>query len=235
MDEESTPLTESEHARSRSANAEAKREYAKALREILDELQATEAPAETLREETLRLREVAAVMRHHAPNADPSTGAEGEAPGESYSGMETFFDRSPIVGHANPLAPPAVLAHVPDERAVRGHVEFSHAFEGGPGLVHGGFLAALLDEALGCATIYSGSAGMTGEYTLRYHAPTRIKVPLRFEARFDGREGRKLFLSADLWDGETRTVSAKGTFIAVDAEKFAAFNAERGERIGQRS
>ena len=35
-------------------------------------------------------------------------------------------------------------------------------------------------------------------------------------------------------DGETRTVSARGLFIAVDAAKFAAFHAERTERMGER-
>ena len=46
-------------------------------------------------------------------------------------------------------------------------------------------------------------------------------------ARFDRLEGRKIHLSADLWEGETRTVSARGLFIAVDGAKFAAFQAAR--------
>ena len=97
-----------------------------------------------------------------------------------------------------------------------------------------GSLAALLDEVLGVVTSYSGDPGMTGEYTLRYHHPTRIKVPLRFEARFDRREGRKIFVSADLWDGDTKTVTASGTFIAVTMARFEDFQAERSERIGER-
>ena len=108
------------------------------------------------------------------------------------------------------------------------------AFEGAPGIVHGGFLAALLDEVLGVATSYSGDPGMTGEYTIRYHHPTRIKVPLRFESRFDMREGRKIFVSANLWDGDTKTVTAIGTFIAVDMSRFADLQAQRDERIGGR-
>ena len=55
-----------------------------------------------------------------------------------------------------------------------------------------------------------------------------------FEARFDGREGRKLFVSADLWEGDTLTVKATGTFISVDAAHFANFEAERTDRIGER-
>ena len=206
-----------------TGNAPGKHEFAAALREVLDELASSGAPDDFLRSEAERVRELAAELRRH-----PAPPAEGAS---VLTGMENFHDRSPIVGLANPIAPPAVLEHFPDEQSVRGTCEFSKAFEGGPGLVHGGFLAALLDEALGVVTVYSGSAGMTGEYTLRYHAPTRIKVPLRLEARYDSRDGRKLYVSADLWDGETLTVHATGTFIAVDDAKFEAFAAARSEHV----
>jgi acyl-coenzyme A thioesterase PaaI-like protein len=209
-------------------NAAAKREFAAALREVLDELEATSAPADAFTSQARQLRKLADELRRHPPLPPPETGPVG------YTGMENFYDRSPIVGLANPLAPPAELQHFPEEKCVRGNVEFGKSFEGGPGLVHGGFLAALLDEALGVVTVYSGDSGMTGEYTLRYHAPTRIKVPLHFEARFDRLEGRKIYVSADLWEEETRTVSATGLFIQVSSAKFEAFQAERSKRIGER-
>ena len=66
------------------------------------------------------------------------------------------------------IAPPATLATDLDAKLVRGEVEFGPAFEGAPGIVHGGFVAALLDEALGMATIFSGGPGMTGELTTRF-------------------------------------------------------------------
>lgn len=208
-------------------NTEAKRAFASALREILDELNATTAPAEVFESHTERLRQLAGELRGFP--AQPRAASVG-----SVTGMETFHDRSPVVGLANPLAPPARYEQHADEQCVRGEVEFSSAFEGAPGIVHGGFLAALLDEVLGVATSYSGDPGMTREYTLRYHRPTPIKVPLRFEARFDRREGRKIFVSANIWDGETKTVTAEGLFIAVDPSRFEALQAQRDERLGER-
>lgn len=209
-------------------DAAAKRVFAAAVREVLEELDMAAIPASRFEEEAGKLRALAAELR------------ESSAPrlaeiAHGYTGMENFYDRSPIVGQANPVAPPAVLEHCPEQKCVRGQVEFGKAFEGAPGLVHGGFLAALLDEALGCATVYSGASGMTGEYTLRFVHPTRIKVPLRFEARFDRNEGRKIYVSADLWDGDTLTVKATGTFISVGTERFEAFEAARTERIGSRT
>jgi len=210
-----------------AANAQAKRSFASALREILEELDATSAPPEVFETQAERLQGLANELRSFpAKPREPSLG--------SVTGMETFHDRSPVVGLANPLAPPARYEQHPDERCVRGEVEFGSAFEGAPGIVHGGFLAALLDEVLGVATSYSGDPGMTREYTLRYHHPTRIKVPLRFEARFDRREGRKIFVSANIWDGDTKTVTAEGLFIAVDLSRFEALQAQRDERLGER-
>jgi len=207
-------------------NADAKRAFADALREILEELDATAAPPEAFEADTARLRELASEFRRFPPS--PAASGLG-----AVTGMETFHDRSPVVGLANPLAPPARYEHHPEEKCVRGEVEFGKAFEGAPGIVHGGFLAALLDEVLGVVTSYSGGPGMTCEYTLRYHRPTRIKAPLRFEARFDRREGRKIFVSARLWDGDTLTVTANGMFIAVDMSRFEDFQAQRNERIGE--
>ena len=209
-----------------SPRDQAKRRFAAALREVLDSLESSGAPPEIFDAQTNQLTAFVGELRSHpAPTV--------EAKVEGYTGMENFHERSPIVGLSNPLAPPAEFEHLPEQKAIRGRVELGKAFEGGPGLVHGGFLAALLDEALGVVTVYSQTSGMTGEYTLRYHAPTRIKVPLHFEARFDRREGRKLYVSADLWDGDTLTVSAKGLFVAVDAAKFEAFYAERRKRIAE--
>jgi len=210
-----------------SGNAEAKRELAAALRAIVEELDATDAPPELLTAEGARLLELAGELRRHGS-------ARVERRPAGFTGMETFHDRSPVVGLANPLAPPAVLEHHPERHCVRGEVEFGRAFEGGPGLVHGGFLAALLDEVLGVVTIYSGNPGMTGEYTVRYVRPTRIKVPLRFEARFDRREGRKIYVSGEIWDGDTLTVKATGTFISVESAHFESLHADRSERIGER-
>ena len=44
---------------------------------------------------------------------------------------------------------------------------FSSAYEGTPGLLHGGVPAATFDELLGLATVFSGGAGMTRDLHVR--------------------------------------------------------------------
>jgi acyl-coenzyme A thioesterase PaaI-like protein len=125
-----------------------------------------------------------------------------------------------------------MLDHHMEDGVARGTVEFGNAFEGGPGLVHGGFAASLLDEALGMASIFSGNPGMTGELTVRYLRPTPLRQPLRLEARFDRREGRKIFCSGELYLADEPLVTSSGVFIAIEFEKFAEFHAQRAQSEG---
>jgi len=130
-----------------------------------------------------------------------------------------FFDRSPLIGRANPLAPPIDLEVVDDH--VEGHARFSAAYEGPPGNVHGGFVAAAFDEVLGLAQTLSGRTGMTGTLKIVYRSPTPLYEDLRFRARVDRMEGRKTFVSGTCHAGERLTAEAEGIFISVDLEKFA--------------
>ncbi len=145
-------------------------------------------------------------------------------------GMEFFIDRSPLVGLANPLAPPVRLTADPDEKVVHGTVTFGKAFEGAPGCVHGGFVAAVLDEALGMACIFSGNPGMTGRLTISYRKPTPIETELRVEARMDRIDGRKLYISGELFAGDLLLAESDGLFIQIAHEKFGELRDDQRRR-----
>jgi acyl-coenzyme A thioesterase PaaI-like protein len=149
-----------------------------------------------------------------------------------YAGMEDFQDTGPIVGLSNPLAPPLEFSVDPVAEVARGRGRFGAAYEGAPGLLHGGILAAAFDELLGLATVFSGGAGMTRELTVRYLRPTPIGVELSFTARLERAEGRRLFVTAHVEAGGVRTAEASGVFTAVGGEKFEAFARARRERKG---
>ncbi|MCP3983592.1 MAG: PaaI family thioesterase [bacterium] len=205
----------------------ARRELADAMRDLQD-LLASGGGRESM------LREVAAQMRASTEalqrDGRDETRAEYQTPAEMIPGMRDFHDRSPIVGLANPIAPPIEFSPEHENGRILGHGAFRKIHEGAPGIVHGGLLAAVLDELLGLATGLSDTPGMTGTLTIRYHRPTRTEAPIQLEARLDSVEGRRMQVSGEcVVDGE-RTASAEGLFIAVDTAKFAAFEAARRER-----
>jgi acyl-coenzyme A thioesterase PaaI-like protein len=143
--------------------------------------------------------------------------------------VAAFFDQSPLIGLANPLAPPIEVRPArPDEGGgVVARARFGSAYEGPPGCVHGGWVAAAFDEVLGFANSLSGSPGMTARLTVNYRKPTPLHADLVFRARLDRIEGRKIFTSGEVYSGELETAEAEGLFVSVGAEKFAGLLAAR--------
>ena len=92
-----------------------------------------------------------------------------------------------------------------------GRVRFGAAYEGPPGHVHGGMVAAMFDELLGRA---QQSAGFTGRLTITYRRPTPLHRELDLIGWFDRVDGRKRWMKGECrLDGELLT-EAEGLFIA---------------------
>ena len=106
-----------------------------------------------------------------------------------------LMERSGISGRSNPLAAPLHLAVDPEDRArTRGWALWTDAYEGPPGCLHGGFVAAAFDDLLGFAQIASGLAGYTGTLTVRMRRPTPLNTKIDYEAWVDQVRGRKIFV-----------------------------------------
>jgi acyl-coenzyme A thioesterase PaaI-like protein len=203
-----------------------KRELAGALRELLAQLPTSALGDEELRALLPALR--SASERLAAAGRAPA----GGAPASLYAGMENFQDTGPVVGLSNPIAPPLEVRVDTEAGVVRGRARFSSAYEGAPGLLHGGILAAAFDELLGLATVFSGGAGMTRDLHVRYLRPTPIRTELSFSGRLDRTQGRRLFVSAEVEANGQRTAEASGVFIAVGGEKFEQLARARREKEG---
>ena len=98
---------------------------------------------------------------------------------------------------------------------------FSRSFEGAPGFVHGGAIAAAFDQVLGMANLVSGHPGMTGTLTLRYVSPTPTETEIRFEAKAGEKEGRKSFVTGSCYAGDMLTAEAEATFVMLRFRKAA--------------
>lgn len=119
---------------------------------------------------------------------------------------------SPVIGTANPYAPPMEIRHTADG-GVEGLVTMAPIHEGPPGAVHGGLVATLLDQLLGHANAAAGISGMTVELTVRYRRPTPYGVPLVVQARHDGVDGRKILASGEITANGEVTARATGVFL----------------------
>lgn len=90
-----------------------------------------------------------------------------------------YIDHSRDIGDFNPCFPDYEI-RVDGDRAT-GTVRFPLAYEGPPGIVHGGFLAVFFDSAMQHHNCDVGQAGKTTSLALRYRRPTPLLRELRFE------------------------------------------------------
>jgi acyl-coenzyme A thioesterase PaaI-like protein len=194
----------------------ARRRLAKAMREVIERLTTSDAPEDELRAAADGLERYAARLAKHPRRNVPLGYGESANAGD----VAAFFDYSPMIGLSNPLAPPIVLSA--EGTTVHGRVHFGSAYEGPPGCVHGGFVAAAFDEVLGFVQSTTGNPGMTGSLTIRYRKPTPLHTELRFEATVQRVEGRKIFAEGRLYAGDVLTADAEGLFISVDLAKMQA-------------
>lgn len=117
-----------------------------------------------------------------------------------------------MMGLRNPIAPPLTVDQDGEGRAWS-DFHLRAAYEGPPGLVHGGVVALVLDQVLGHAVSSGGRPGMTGTLTLTYHKGTPLG-DLRCEAWIDRREGIKTWACGRILDPEGAvTAEAEGVFI----------------------
>lgn len=206
-----------------------KRRVASALRLVIERLVPSDAPVGELAQAAEALERYAEQLARH-PRLQRRMGyPESANSGDTLA----FFDQSPLIGLANPLAPPISISVTGNDTAL-GEVTFASAYEGPPGHVHGGFVAAAFDEVLGYVQSLSGAPGMTGTLIVRYRKPTPLHTPLRFEAKYLRTEGRKVFTEAQLLANGVLCAEAEGLFISMREggmvamdEQRAAWEAER--------
>jgi acyl-coenzyme A thioesterase PaaI-like protein len=196
-----------------------------AMRSLIDRLVATSAPAEDLAWAADQLEAIAATLEGYPQGRLYDGYAESANAGSAHA----FLDWSPFLGRSNPLAPP-ISIEILDGRVV-GRARFGSAYEGPPGCVHGGFIAAGFDEILGMAQSLSGLPGMTGRLTVRYRKPTPLYAEVRLVGELEGVAGRKINTRGQLLVGDVVTAEAEGLFISVDAAKFGALMEVRDRQL----
>ncbi len=207
---------------------------ADATRRIIDELASSTADTDAFVAARDLVEQAAAVLaaREHGRNYESAA----EASLADFEAM-SFVDYSPFIGDLNPLAPPirmAVSEGEPEPVSVpgtdtTGSVVYGGAYEGPPGCVHGGFIAAGFDEVLGFTQARSGFPGMTARLTISYRSPTPLHQALTYTGRIDRIEGRKIFTTAELMVTATRRLCAEadGLFVSMKPEVFERMIRER--------
>ena len=111
----------------------------------------------------------------------------------------------------------------PDAITATAHLQLDRMHEGPPGHIHGGIVAALLDEAMSKLNRPLNVLAMTRHMEIDYLRPAPLHQPLVLISRHLRREGRKIFHHAELQRPDGAVLArATGLFIVIDEKTLAA-------------
>jgi acyl-CoA thioesterase FadM len=187
---------------------------AEEIRRIIRLSVSTAPPADVTTSITAQLAEIADRLEAHVPEKplprfvvpEASSIAKGAPLGGSMP-----FDL--IVGAFNPLALPVRLAFEPPKAL--GIANFTVAYEGAPGCVHGAALAATFDIVLTAANSIAGATGPTVRLSLRFRRPTLVNEEAVFEGWVTEVTDRRVFSLGRIVQGGVVTVEAEGEFAVL--------------------
>jgi len=123
-------------------------------------------------------------------------------------------ETTPIAGHGNAMSPPLHMWLDHDKGEAYAVITLGWAYEGPPKCVHGGWVAALFDEFLGCAQLLSGQTGATGHLSVRYKRPTPLDTELKLFGTVKEVHGRKIVMEGTLSANGVVTATCEGLFVS---------------------
>lgn len=208
LDHPNNPFASEEITPAYSAEWDARRRVAAAIRRLTEVLVSSTPPIP-------QLHAIADTLELTADNFAAQPRIYGRAlfaGGGTHGSMgQISHELNPVAGISNPLAPPLNVWFA--DGVTHGRATLGWAYEGPPGSVHGGFVAALFDQFMGVAQASGGQPGMTGTLSTRYHRRTPLNTELHFRGWVEKIEGRKTFVHAEIHAGEVLTASCDGVFV----------------------
>ena len=171
-----------------------------AVRKMQDHARAVDAPDEVITQAADLLDKVSALL-------SPFDADEWQSP----SGRRMDL---PVRG--NILTVPMSSRKTADGR-IEGRARFARFHLGRNGAVHGGALGMLFDSVLGMTTsVLTGSRRQRTAYLkINYRNIVPIEKELQFDAGIDNVDGRKIFVSGRLNDGDTLLTEADALFVRL--------------------
>ncbi len=208
LDQPDNPFASEDITPAYSAEWDARRRVAAAIRRLTEALVSSTPPIPELHAIADSLELTADRFAAH-PRA---YGRLCFAGGGNHGSMgQLSHELNPVAGISNPLAAP-LNVWIADGVA-HGRATMGWAYEGPPGSVHGGFVAALFDQFMGVAQAIGGQPGMTGTLSTRYHRRTPLNTELCLRGWVERLEGRKTFVRAEIHADEVLTASCDGVFV----------------------
>jgi hypothetical protein len=188
------------------------REVARLLRDVAGLVVSLDAEEPAVAKLIDHLRSAERSLRERAPTGlGPRLGVDAPAT------LRPYLDHGRDIGAYNAFFPEYDIT-VDGARAT-GTVSFPVAFEGPPGLVHGGVLATFFDCVVQHHNCEVGVAGKTTSLLVEYRRPTPLGVALAFEIEREA-DDRRITSRARLFLGDDTLCRATMQAVAGDRTRL---------------
>ena len=99
--------------------------------------------------------------------------------------------------------------------------------QGALGIVHGGAIASVMDEAMGGVAFLNHMPAVTGNLTLNYHRPLPVETTMYMTATIEKTEGKKVYIAGKMFDGDgVLFAESEGIFVKVPHERIGFTNSK---------
>jgi uncharacterized protein (TIGR00369 family) len=121
-----------------------------------------------------------------------------------------------VCGRKNPLGLAVDFMIAPETRSITADFTPSRGHQGYEGIVHGGILSALLDEAMAKLAFSLGIPAVTAEMTVKFKSPAAPGDRLTVSGRLLEEAHRLIQAEARVQRGTVTIAEAKGKLLRID-------------------
>ena len=101
---------------------------------------------------------------------------------------------------------------------IRGNFKLGAEYQGGPGFIHGGIIATVLDEVMGKVNRFRGVHAVTAELNVEYLKPVKVDEDLIVEGYEVEKSGRNLILAGEIRNHSGQVLArGRGRFVIIGA------------------
>jgi uncharacterized protein (TIGR00369 family) len=106
-------------------------------------------------------------------------------------------------------------------KRIRGAFKLGAEYQGGPGFIHGGIIATVLDEAMGKVSRFRGVRAVTAELVVEYLKPVPVDAPLLIEAYEVEKTGRNLHYVGEIRNQSGELLArGRGRFVVIEPREL---------------
>ena len=122
-------------------------------------------------------------------------------------------------GADNPIGLKLSFEGDPEQDRVWVELQPSPFMAGGIGMMHGGFIALLLDEASSKVLSLQDKQGVTRNIEVAYEKPVPLDHPIRIQANLINQDGRKYFIEAQILNSNGDVLAKSNALFLTFASK----------------